>query len=49
MPFDDGAFYLVEIRHAGVPLGLEVRLELFRGNEGGHGGLNPALYEPASK
>ena len=48
-PFDNGTEYLIELEDSDLPRGIEVRLELFRGNESGDTDLNPRLYARLAK
>ena len=42
---DSGVYYLVEVENADLPQDIPVRLEMFRGNEGRDGDLNPEIYK----
>jgi hypothetical protein len=43
--FEKGIEYLIDLQNSDLPRGIEIRLELLRGNESGDVDLNPRLYE----
>jgi hypothetical protein len=45
MVFDDGTEYVVDLKDPTLAEGLEVRIAMLGGNEGGGGELNPEVYE----
>ena len=47
--FDDPLTYLVSLQGSAIGIGLPIRIDRFRGNEGpaGDTSLNPGIYQPA--
>ncbi len=50
IPFESGVYYVVEIENSDLPQGIPIRLELYKGGNGGVGAdLNPAVYKKLPK
>ena len=43
--FASGTYYEVAVQQAYFPLGIPIKLELFRGNQAAGDALNPKVYE----